>query len=172
MADRWTGEDRLLSATRHYESIQAEVNRQKNDLRQDLGLVLEAQRNDIAQKQLDTNLHMQKMELWKQDRAATAASYSAAEVPKIDMDAPDAEKQLGNWMSYAQANGVESGTFKDIFGPRLNELAVKKELRARETAETLGAEGLGLYDALRKYQDTLSPDQVSNICIFLPLSAC
>ena len=132
------------------------------------GLDLENQRIGLANVEAQRRQDEDALKLWNKSRSETAASYAAAEVPKLNLDDPDGEKQLGNWMSYAQAEGVTDDSIKAVFEPRLRELGVKKEYRAREQATTLGNEGLSLYNAFNKLKDAdgnplMDPDRANEL---------
>ena len=127
------------------------------------GLELENERIGLANVEAQRRQDEDAIKLWNKSRSETAASYAAAEVPKINLDHPDGEKQLGNWMSYAQAEGVTDDSIKAVFEPRLRELGVKKEYRARAQVEALGAEGIELYDAF--IRNGIEPARASRLAI-------
>lgn len=134
------------------------------------GLELDRQRVNLANVEAQRRQDEDALKLWNKSRSETAASFAAAEVPKIDLDHPDGEKQLGNWMSYAQAEGVSEDSIRAVFEPRLRELGVKKESRAREQAATLGGEGLSLYNAFNKLKDNdgnplMDPERATELAI-------
>jgi hypothetical protein len=111
---------------------------------------LEKQRVDLglvaAQRQQDQD----SLSLWNKTRAETAMSYSSKAAIEIDVSSPDGEKKLGDWMSYARANGVDDNSIRSIFGNKLNELGVRKESQIQEQAKALGDDGLILFEAIKK----------------------
>lgn len=111
---------------------------------------LEKQRADLglvaAQRQQDQD----SLNLWNKTRAETAMSYSSKAAVEIDVSSPDGEKKLGDWMSYARANGVDDNSIRSIFGNKLNELGVRKEKQIEEQAKALGDGGLILFEAIKK----------------------
>jgi hypothetical protein len=152
----FTGQDRLLSATRYREAADARVARQEESVRKDIGLILEAQRNDIAQSEMDLRLRneqkvieQQKLQLWQENEKATASSYAAAALPKIDVRTPEGEQELGNWVSYVKAKGVSDQEMDSIFGVKLRESKVYSELRTQSQVQALGEEGLDTYDSFK-----------------------
>jgi len=176
-------EDRLLNTIRvigaldtldsmdrrdQQDAFQQEALNRQMEMRQK-DFQLERERLDLglatAQKQQDQD----RLKIWNETRAEAAASHAALGVPKIDLDSPDGETQLGNWMSYAKAHGVQESSIQAIFEPRVRELAVKKEYSARAQAEALGADGLRLYNALRTSPGSdgnpMSPVEASDLAI-------
>ena len=111
---------------------------------------LEKQRVDLglvaAQRQQDQD----SLNLWNKTRAETAMSYSSKAAMEIDVSSPEGEKKLGDWMSYARANGVDDDSIRSIFGTKLNELGVRKEAQINEQAKALGDDGLILFEAIKK----------------------
>lgn len=130
---------------------------------QEKQLLIDFERNELAKATFERQQNMDRLQIWQKGEAETAASYAAAEVPKINLDTPDGEKQLANWLSYAQAKGVSEDGIRTIFGSKMREKDVKAEVRAREQAEALGAEGLELYDSFRK--TGMDPDKASRLAI-------
>ena len=76
------GQDRLLNAIQYRESVDKRVEAQKNTFRQDMGLILEAQRNDIASAQFNNTLDQQ----FKKNAAAKAIADFSAVYDPTDTD--------------------------------------------------------------------------------------
>jgi len=117
-------------------------------------MAIEVQRYNIAKQQLELDLRKErklidqkKLEMWKEDKAREALSYAAAAIPHIDMDSPDGEKKLTDWILYARANYVYEDSIQFIFGNKIRERNKKIELLEKSRAEALGAEGLKIYKA-------------------------
>jgi hypothetical protein len=76
------GQDRLLNAMQYRESVDKRIEDQKNSFRQDMGLILEAQRNDIASAQFNNTLDQQ----FKKNAAAKAIADFSAVYDPTDTD--------------------------------------------------------------------------------------
>lgn len=138
------------------------------------GLEVDKQRNQLAQDKLDLDLRTEKraveeerLKVWKEGKATEAASASAAKLPSIDLNDPEGEKTFYNLLSYARANYVSEDTVRSTFGPGLEQLGRIKEERATQQAQTLGADGLALYEALRTLPDGsyMTPERASNLAL-------
>ena len=123
-----------------------EMQQQKDALDRQMGMRLkefdlEKQRVDLglvaAQRQQDQD----SLNLWNKTRAETAMSYSSKAAMEIDVSSSDGEKKLGDWMSYARANGVDDDSIRSIFGTKLNELGVRKEAQINELPALLLGHG-------------------------------
>lgn len=159
-------EDRMMASMRVLDAadrLNAQANRDKQIQMQEKALLIDFERNELSKATFERQQNMDRLQIWQKGEAETAASYAAAEVPKINLDTPDGEKQLANWLSYAQAKGVSEDSVRTIFGSKMREKDVKVEFRARQQAEALGAEGLELYDAFRK--TGIDPDKASRLAI-------
>ena len=159
-------EDNLLKVGRAVQILDTldSMDRRSHQMEmQEKQLLIDFERNELAKATFERQQNMDRLQIWQKGEAETAASYAAAEVPKINLDSPDGEKQLANWLSYAQAKGVSEDSVRSIFGSKMREKDVKTEFRAREQAEALGAEGLELYDSFRK--TGMDPDKASRLAI-------
>jgi hypothetical protein len=87
------GQDRLLNAMQYRESVDKRVEAQKNSFRQDMGLILEAQRNDIASAQLNNTLDQQ----FKKNAAAKAIADFSAVYDPTDTDHRSKLDWYRNW---------------------------------------------------------------------------
>jgi hypothetical protein len=143
----FTGEDRLLRTAQYRQRVDARVANEADEWRKNEALLLDAARMDLGLRNEQKQLEQEKLQLWEKNRATEAASYAAAAVPLIDLNSPDGEKELGNWMSYARANGVPNEEMQLLFGSQIRARDVKTELRDRSQVQELGEDGLIVYEA-------------------------
>jgi hypothetical protein len=139
------------------------------------GLALEKERNGLAQDRMDLDLRNEKraveeerLKVWKENKAVEAASASAAMLPSIDLNDPEGEKSFYNLLSYARANYVPEDSIRSTFGPGLDQLGKIKEERATQRIQTLGAEGVALYEALKtlpKEGSFMTPERAANLAL-------
>lgn len=111
---------------------------------------LDQQRVGLGLVEAQRKQDQDRLDIWNKTRAETAMSYSSKAAMEIDVSSSDGEKKLGDWMSYARANGVDDDSIRSIFGTKLNELAVRKEAQINEQAKALGDDGLILFEAIKK----------------------
>jgi hypothetical protein len=110
----------VLNATRSFEKDEAQAKQQQveNNL-QATRLDLEASRIASDQSARKFQMDLERTKQWDTAKANAAASESAVGLAQIDKTAPDAERSLANWVSYAQANGVQGQQFEQVFGDHL-----------------------------------------------------
>lgn len=173
--DRMLASMRVLDAAdrlRAGEARNAQEQRQNRALELDAQRVgiaeqqaaMEAERNSLAKQRFELdlrneqavlreeqrNINAENVKLWEKNRAAEAASYAAVAVPNINLDTPEGTKELSNWLSYVESNGVDDESKRMIFGAKMREKDVKTEYRVRTQVEALGNDGMEVYDAFRK----------------------
>lgn len=146
----YTGNDRLLNAMRYRESVENRIHRAEQTEIQWNGLMLEQERNELGKIEAQRRQDQDRLEIQNKTRAENALKESTLKVAEIDVSTPEGEKELGKWMSYARANGVDDNSMRTTFGHKLNELGVIKEAKIREDAEALGSEGLSLFESFRE----------------------
>lgn len=146
-------EDTLLKVARAaqvLDTLDAMDRRDQQTEMQWKGLALEQERNDLGKIEAQRRQDQDRLEIQNKTRSENALKESTLKVAEIDVSTPEGEKELGKWMSYARANGVDDNSMRTTFGHKLNELGVIKESRIREQAQSLGNEGLSLFEALKK----------------------
>lgn len=165
-------QDNLLKVARAVQILDTVDSLDRRDQQMEMQnkqLLLEAERNELGKVEAQRLQDLDRLKIWEKGRAETAASYAAAEVSKIDLDTPEGEKALDNWLSYTKANGVSGDDIQIIFGGKMRERDVKAEYHARQQAEALGADGLELYNAFRSSTgpdgNAMGPKKASNLAI-------
>lgn len=142
---------RRLDSLKEYEQKRATIEEREFNLQK--------QRLERMQRDQERLNEQWKLDQWKESKAREAASYAAAEIYKIDLNSPDGEKKLNDWILYARANGVAEDSIQTIFGSKIRERNLNFELRYKYLRESLGLEGMMLYEALLK--ERVPPDQAS-----------
>lgn len=146
-------EDNLLKVARAVQIMDTMDSMDRRDQQTEMqlkGLALEQERNDLSKIAAQRQQDQDRLEIQNKTRAENALKESTLKVAEIDVSTPEGEKELGKWMSYARANGVDDNSMRTTFGHKLNELGVIKEAKIREDAEALGSEGLSLFESFRE----------------------
>jgi len=162
----FTGHDKLNKVQRAIEVI----DRLDSIDRRDKQMDIETKRYNFAKERLELEIQnhqrlveKQNLEFWKKEKANEAASYATAAMSSIDMNSPDGERKLNDWILYARANGVSEDTIQFMFCNKIRERDLIIELRENNLIKELGADGIKVYDAFLK--TGINPDKARYLAL-------
>lgn len=143
-------QDRLLAASRVQSAAQDLINSQNQEANRYWDDQLRLANHNLLATQQAFEIGNKMREIQQQENRARVGGEVAAAISTLNLDAPDADKQLMGLRKRALEVGMDPRDINSMFEYPEREMGVKMEFRERERAAALGESGLDLYDAFRE----------------------